>query len=317
MGERIGALRFLVTGGAGFIGSHVVDALVERGASVTVADNFSTGTADNLASAAGRIGVERIDFARGDPSALIKEGRFDTIVHTAGNASIPLSVSEPRRDAEDNALATQNLLEAVRRHSPETAVVNISSAAVYGEGHGVPIKEDDPKLPIAPYGVSKLAADHYAAVYSRLFGVRTSTVRIFSTFGPRLRKQVVWDFMSRLAENPARLVIHGDGNERRDLNHISNVVEAILLVAEKAPMTGEAYNVGSRESVTITELAQDLAAALGFAPEIHRTMQDRPGQVKVWQADITKLESLGYSERVSYMHGIAATVSWFESEMRK
>lgn len=299
------------------MGSHVVDALVERGASVTVADNFSTGTTDNLASAAGSIEIVTIDLASGDPTALISEGRFDTIVHTAGNASIPLSISEPRRDAENNVLATQNLLEAVRRFSPETAVVNISSAAVYGEGRGVPIREDDPKLPVAPYGVSKLAADHYAAVYSRLFGVRTSTVRIFSTFGPRLRKQVVWDFMSRLAENPARLVIHGDGNERRDLNHISNVVEAILLVAEKAPMTGEAYNVGSRESVTITELAQDLAAAMGLTPEIHRTMQGRPGQVKVWQADITKLESLGYSERVSYRDGIAATVSWFESVTRK
>lgn len=317
MGERVAAPRFLVTGGAGFMGSHVVDALVERGAAVTVADNFSTGTTDNLASAAGRIEIEKIDLARGDPSHLIRDGRFDTIVHTAGNASIPLSVSEPRRDAEDNVLATQNLLEAVRRHSPDTSVVNISSAAVYGEGHGVPIKEDDQKLPVAPYGVSKLAADHYAAVYSRLFGVRTSTVRIFSTFGPRLRKQVVWDFMSRLAENPNELVIQGDGNERRDMNYISNVVEAILLVAEKSPMTGGAYNVGSRESVTMTELAEDLAAAMGVTPEIRRTMKARPGQVKVWQADITKLESLGYSERVSYRDGIAATVSWFESVTRK
>ncbi|MBA2706932.1 MAG: NAD-dependent epimerase/dehydratase family protein, partial [Gemmatimonadaceae bacterium] len=141
----------------------------------------------------------------------------------------------------------------------------------------------------------------------------TCTVRLFSVFGPRLRKQVVWDFMNKLSAKPDELSIQGDGGDMRDLNHIRNVVEAMLLVAEKGAMTGDVYNVAARESVTIDELAGTLAAAMGLSPRILHTGVGRPGHARSWKADTGKLESLGFEPVMSYGDGIADTVAWFRN----
>jgi UDP-glucose 4-epimerase len=304
--------RALVTGGAGFIGSHVVEELVARGAEVTVADNMSTGQLDNLDSVANRIRLEVLDFATNDIDPLLEAGTFDTIVHAAGSAHIQASIDNPLRDLNDNIVSTERLLDAVRRVSPQSSVVNISSAAVYGEGSGVPIKEDEPTRPLSPYGVSKLAAELYVTLYARLFGLRTCTLRLFSVFGPRLRKQVIWDFMNRLAANPAELVILGDGSERRDLNHVKNVVGAIMLVLERGPMSGDIFNVASRESVSIEEAARSLSEAMGINPVLRHTGELRAGNARGWQADTSRIESLGYIPAISYREGLADTVAWFE-----
>ncbi|MBA3342509.1 MAG: GDP-mannose 4,6-dehydratase [Gemmatimonadaceae bacterium] len=303
--------RALVTGGAGFIGSHVVEALVARRVEVTVADNLSTGHMENLDAVAGQILYETLDIARDDIDPLLGSGAFDTIIHAAGNAHIPSSIDDPGRDLEDNIVSTHNLLAAVRRVSPHSRVVNISSATVYGEGSGVPINEDEPTRPVSPYGVSKLAAELYVALYARLFGLRTCTVRLFSVFGPRLRKQVIWDFMNKLAANPHELVILGDGGERRDLNHVRNVVHAILLVAERSPLTGDVFNVAARESVSIDEAARSLSAAMGIAPIFRHTGEQQAGNARSWQADISRIEALGYRPEMGYQDGLADTVAWF------
>ncbi len=306
-------MRALVTGGAGFIGSHIVELLAGSGNTVTVVDNFATGRMENLASVANRIEIERMDLSREDIAPMLERGRFDTIVHAAGNASIPSSVGDPRRDLEDNVLTTQNLLEAVRRVSPATAVVNMSSATVYAEGSDDPMPEEYAKEPVSPYGVSKLAAELYTTVYARVYGLRTASVRIFSVFGPRLRKQVVWDFMSRLAANPLELVIQGDGTERRDPSHVRNVAHAIVLVAGRSPLTGNVYNLGSSESISISELARDVATAMGLDPVIRHSGQRGAGHPRTWRADTRRLESLGYEEKVTYKEGLAETVAWFRS----
>jgi UDP-glucose 4-epimerase len=308
--------RVLVTGGAGFIGSHVVDALVERGADVTVADNMSTGKKENLASSIDRIRWEIVDIARDDLQELLGDGGFDTIVHAAGNAYIQTSIENPAKDLNDNIVASERLLAAMKHAAPEAALVNISSAAVYGEGSGVPMTEDEPTRPVSPYGISKLAAELYVSLYAQLFGLRTSTVRLFSVFGPRLRKQVIWDFMNRLAEDPSELVIMGDGQDKRDLNHIGNVVDAILLVAERAPMNGEVFNVASRETVSIDEAAQALAEAMDIKPTFGHTGVSRAGNARSWEADIRRIEALGYNPKIGYREGLADTVAWFRSVQR-
>lgn len=313
MGKGLNDSRALVTGGAGFIGSHVVDALLERGARVTVVDNFATGLIENIAHVADRITVERMDLADGDMALLLGRGEFDTIIHAAGNANIPASVSNPRQDLRDNVVATQNLLEAVRTASPESSVVFISSATVYAEGSEAAMSEDFPKGPISPYGLSKLAAELYVSLYARLYGLRTAGVRIFSVFGPRLRKQVVWDFMTRLAANPRELVIQGDGSERRNPSHVQNITDAILLVAERAPMNGDVYNIGSNESVSVMQLAHDIAEAMGVNPEISISGQRGAGHARAWLADISRLEALGYRPGIDYREGLARTVEWFRS----
>jgi UDP-glucose 4-epimerase len=303
--------RALVTGGAGFIGSHVVEELVARGAEVTVADNMSTGYMDNLDAVARQIQFETADIARDDIDPLLKAGRFDTIIHAAGNAHIPSSIEDPGQDLEDNIVSTHNLLATVRRVSPQSCFVNLSSATVYGEGSGVPINEDEPTRPVSPYGVSKLAAELYVTLYARLFGLRTCTLRLFSVFGPRLRKQVIWDFMNKLAANPEELVILGDGGERRDLNHVRNVVHAILLVAERSPLTGDVFNVAARESLSIDEAARILSEAMGIDPVFRHTGESRAGNARSWHADISRIEALGYTPTVGSREGLADTVAWF------
>lgn len=306
-------MQALVTGGAGFIGSHVVEALVERGAQVSVIDNFATGLMENLAKVTDRITLERADLAVDDVTPLIGDGRFDLIVHAAGNASIPASIADPRRDLEANVVATLNLLRAVRNASPDSAVVNLSSSTVYAEGSGDPMSEAHPLGPISPYGISKLASESYVRLHSHLHGRRSCNVRIFSVFGPRLRKQVVWDFLSRLAADPAELVLRGDGSEKRNPTHVKNIAEAIILVAEKSGMNGDVYNIGSAETVSIAELARDVAVAMGLRPVIRHSESSNAGHARSWAADITKLESLGYRQRVTYSDGLADTVSWFRS----
>ncbi|MEO8577430.1 MAG: NAD-dependent epimerase/dehydratase family protein [Gemmatimonadales bacterium] len=305
--------RALVTGGAGFIGSHVVDRLVAGGAEVTVADNLSTGQVDNLRGVAQRIRFENIDIAVDNLDPLLSEGAFDTIVHAAGNAYIQTSVEDPGHDLRNNIVATERLLAALRRVAPSSAVINISSAAIYGEGSGVPIGEDEPTRPVSPYGISKLAADLYVSLYATLYGARTCTVRLFSVFGPRLRKQVIWDFMNRLAANPKELVILGDGGEKRDLNHIRNVVDSIVLVAERAPLRGEVFNVASRDTVSIDEAAKALSDAMGIDPVFRHTGEVRAGNARSWIADITRIEELGYNPTMGYREGLADTVAWFRS----
>ena len=306
-------MKALVTGGAGFIGSHLVEALVARDAGVTVVDNLVTGTIDNLSSVADRVSFVRLDLTRDDLGTVLEAGQFDLIVHAAGNANIPVSVSEPQRDFEDNALATLRLLESVRRSSAQPKIVNISSATVYADTRGGPMTEKDPMDPVSPYGVSKLAAELYVKVYAQLHGLRACSVRVFSVFGPRLRKQVVWDFMTRLSRDPANLTIRGDGTERRNPTHVSNIVSAILLTADKAEMRGEAYNIGSRDSVSIAELARDVAHAMGLDPDIEVAGHAQQGHARAWVADVTKLESMGYTPQIGYHDGLRQTVEWFHS----
>ena len=306
-------MKALVTGGAGFIGSHLVEALVARDAGVTVVDNLVTGTIDNLSSVADRVSFVRLDLTRDDLGAVLEAGQFDLIVHAAGNANIPISVSEPQRDFEDNALATLRLLESVRRSSAQPKIVNISSATVYADTRGAPMTEKDPMDPVSPYGVSKLAAELYVKVYAQLHGLRACSVRVFSVFGPRLRKQVVWDFMTRLSRDPANLTIRGDGTERRNPTHVGNIVSAILLTADKAEMRGEAYNIGSRDSVSIAELARDVAHAMGLDPDIEVAGHAQQGHARAWVADVTKLESMGYTPQIGYHDGLRQTVEWFHS----
>lgn len=306
----------LVTGGAGFIGSHLVEELVRRQAQVTIVDNWSTGHLDNLAAVIDRVEIHQLDLVRDDLRPLLTRRSFDMIFHVAANAYVPTSVANPRKDFEDNTLATFNMLEAVRDVAPQTGIIHTSSAAVYGQGMRMPLKEDDPTLPVAPYGVSKLAAERYVAVYAHVYGLRTANVRLFPVYGPRLRKQVVYDLMRKIYDNPHELFIYGDGSQVRDFNHVSNVVEALLLVAEQSELQGEVYNIAAEESVPIQELAQMLCGRMRVNPHFVYSGNVRPGDAQRWQADISRLQRLGYQPRLRLAEGLTDTVSWFLEDMQ-
>jgi UDP-glucose 4-epimerase len=304
----------LVTGGAGFIGSHLVEELLRRGAaSVTVVDNLTTGRLDNLPDD-GRVDVKTLDVRSDELRLLLQEHAPAAIFHLAGNAYVPTSVEDPAWDFEENALATLRLLEAVRHAAPAARLVFASSAAVYGDGSPEPFREQDATVPVSPYGVSKLAAERYVAVYARLWALCTGIVRLFPVYGPRLRKQVLYDLMCRIRDNPHELFIHGDGTQVRDCNHVTNVVDALLMVVERGELRGEAYNVASGEPVTIDELAHMTCERMGVTPRFLYSGRVRPGDAQKWIADISRLERLGYIPRRRLADGLSDTVAWFRRE---
>ena len=306
----------LVTGGAGFIGSHLVESLLDRGADVvTVVDSLSTGRLSNLDSVRSRISIEKLDLVSSDLRPLLKQADFDTIFHLAGNAHVNHSVDMPSTDLEKNIIGTFRTLEAVRDVSPSSGIIFTSSATVYGEGVRAPILEDDPKLPESPYGVSKLACEHYMRLFARLYGLKTATARLFSVFGPRLRKQVVYDLMCKLQRDPKELFLHGDGSQVRDMNHVTNVTEALLIIARNAKMEGEDINIAAGDAVSIKVLAEKLCAAMNLSPKFRFSGEVRPGETQKWFPDAARLFSLGYQPRLSLDEGLKQTATWFaESE---
>ena len=303
----------LVTGGAGFAGSCLVEQLVARGARVTVVDNLARGKRQNLAAVWDRIRFEVLDTREDRFLDLLVASRFDLLFHLAAVSYVPDSVRDPVQDMETNLWATFRLLEAIRANKLPTVVINTSSAAVYGDLDKAPLSEDDICIPVSPYGVSKLAAERYLAVYAQLYGLRGASMRFFSLFGPRQEKQVVFDFIRKLHADPHEMLMFGDGSQVRDLNYVENAVDAALCIAEKAPLSGEAYNVASDHYTSILGLAQMIARQMGIAPTYTFTGSVRPGDPQKWVADIGRLRALGYAPRVDLEEGMRRTIAWYRS----
>lgn len=303
--------RVLVTGGAGFIGSHLVERLVGLGAVVSVLDKLSTGQASNLDAVADALDFRHVDLRTDDVGAVLREIRPEVLFHLAANAYVPPSVENPRWDFETNLLGTLNVLEACRTLGPPPKVVFTSTAAVYAEGLEQPLQEDYPTRPPSPYGVSKLGAEGYVGVYAKLFSVPGVKVRLFPVFGKRLRKQVIYDLLCKIRVNPRELFIHGDGTQVRDFNHVANVVEALLTVADRAPGDGGVYNIGSGVGTPIAQLVRLLCDLMGVTPRLVYGGAVRPGDAQRWIADTGRLLSLGYAPRMPLNEGLAEFVAWF------
>lgn len=305
--------RVLVTGGAGFIGSHLVEKLAACGARVTVVDSLSTGHLENLAVVDPAVELRQVDVRDVDWEADINVQKYEVIFHLAANAYVPPSVERPSWDCEINFGATFRLLEALRCCAWRGALVYASSAAVYGHGVHMPIREEDPLAPISPYGVSKLASERYLAVYSQLYGLRGASARIFSCYGPRQRKQVIFDLLTKLRQNPNELFIYGDGTQTRDFNYVGDTARGLMLIAQAGALAGETYNLASGRACSIGELAQVLAQILRLQPRFVYSGSVRPGDPERWLADISHLASLGYHPQVSLEEGLQNTVDWFLS----
>ena len=303
----------LVTGGAGFIASHLVEALVEAGLNVTVVDNFITGSAENLKAV-----NKKINVIVGDLGDLLRLNRLNVadymyIFHLAANPYIPPSVENPAYDLYQNLQNTFALLEALRKATQRPRLINASSAAVYGNPARLPIRETDPTVPISPYGVSKLAAERYVAVYSQLYDIPAISMRFFSVYGPRQRKQVVFDILRKLHANPREIEILGDGSQARDFAFVDDVVQAMLLGAKKAPGKGETYNVASGTTYTIKDLVNLWCEICGVAPEIKYTGHVRPGDAERWEVDLSKLQTLDYRPQTCLEEGLRSVRAWYDN----
>jgi UDP-glucose 4-epimerase len=298
----------LVTGGAGFIGSHLVERLVARGDRVSVLDDLRTAHLPNLAAVA-----DRIEQIQGDCAAarlLLRREPFDTVFHLAAPAYVPPSVDDPIGDLRANVEQTLLLLEALRALDRRPRLVHVSSAAVYGQPEAQPIPETAPPAPVSPYGVDKFAAEEHVRVAARLHGIPAVVLRYFPVYGPRQRKQVVYDLINKVVASPGRIEVFGTGEERRDLVFVDDVARATILASERAPATGDAYNVGSGTDVTIAQVVDAVCAALGETPEVHFTGSVRPGDSTRMCAEIAKLRGLGFEPGTTLRDGIARTVAW-------
>ncbi|MFC7045382.1 NAD-dependent epimerase/dehydratase family protein [Halobacteriaceae archaeon GCM10025711] len=293
----------LVTGGAGFIGSHVADALVEDN-DVRVLDDLSSGRRENVPS-----GAELIRGDVRDPDLVADAmAGVDLVFHEAAMVSVPESVENPLGCHETNATATVRLLEAAR--AEDARVVYASSAAVYGRPESVPLAEGAPKRPTSPYGIEKLATDHYVRAYADLYDLETVALRYFNVYGPRQAASdysaVIDAFVEQaLAGGP--ITVEGDGTQTRDFVHVSDVVQANLLAAT-TPHVGEAFNVGTGTSVSVLELARKIREATGVDADVVHT-DPRPGDIDQSCPDIEKARSLlGYEPTVTLDDGLGSVV---------
>jgi UDP-glucose 4-epimerase len=304
--------KVLVTGGNGFIGSHLTEELVSQGASVTVVDRGDPNATQNLAAVYDSIEFRRLDLSEADFDDLLDcQPRFHAIFHLAGNATVPGSVENPWDDFQMNLTMSLRLMESIRRRPQETSLILVSSAAVYGDAVDVPISEATATRPLSPYGVSKLAMDRYASVYAKLYGLRIGVLRPFAVYGPRLRKQVIYDFMHKLQANPHRLDAHGNGTQLRDFCYVSDVVDAAVAIASRGKLEGEVYNVASGTGTSIQQILELLSARLGVDPDVQWSGDVRRGEPQRWIADISRLQALGWLPQVCLEVGLDRTVEWF------
>jgi UDP-glucose 4-epimerase len=308
-------MRTLVTGGAGFVGSHVVDALVARGDEVKVLDDLSTGRRSNLSSALGA-GVELIEGDVRD--ATVVDPIFDSwhpeaVLHLAAQIDVRKSISDPIHDLDLNVGATIRLLEGARRQDRCRFVLASTGGAVYGEGEGreLPLGEDADRRPDAPYGQSKLAAEGYLALYRRLYGLEAVALRLGNVYGPRQDPHgeagVVAIFCNALL-NGIRPTVFGDGMQTRDYVFVGDVAAAFLAAAEAG---AGAYNVGTGVETSVSELGSLIADAAGvpFEPEVAPA---RLGEVQRIAIDSTRAaDELAWSAAEDLRSGIAVTVASF------
>ena len=303
----------LVTGGAGFIGSHLVDALVRQGHRVRVLDNLSAGTLRNLEQVRGKI-----DFIRGDlrdPRLLKKAiSGVDVVYHQAALRSVPKSVNKPLEYHEVNATGTLLLLLHAKRAGVRR-LVYASSSSIYGDDVPSPQKEIFLPKPQSPYAASKMASEIYAGLFTRLHGLETVGLRYFNVFGPRQSLEstyatLVPQFITDLFEG-RRPPIYGTGKQTRDFTHVANVVQANLKAAKAARVSGEVFNVGNGKRYSVLETTRILIKLTGASVK-PRFLPPRPGDVMHTQADISKArKQLGYRPEVSFEQGLKDSVDWF------
>lgn len=303
----------LVTGGAGFIGSHLVEALVDAGARVTVQDHRASLDHPNLQAVQGAVRLIAEDTQTAIANGLLDAEPFALIFHLSGNAYVPASVEHPAVDFQKNLQTTFDLLEKLRQKSQKPRLIFASSAAVYGNPAHLPIHEEDCTHPISPYGVSKLAAERYVEVYARLYGIPAATVRMFSVYGARQKKLVVYDLLQKLRSNPAQIEVYGDGTQERDFCSVTDAVQAMLTVAKNAPAQGESYNVASGESHSINDLVALWCEVLGVSPQIVYSGDVRAGVPQRWSVSIDRLRSLGFVPQVSLGAGLRAVKEWYDA----
>lgn len=307
---------YLVTGGAGFIGSNIVERLIKERKQVKVIDSFTTGKRENIEPF-----LPHIEFIKGDirnPNLVKKvmDG-VDYVLHQAAVPSVPRSVKDPLTSNSANVEGTLNILVAAR-DAKVKRVVYASSSSIYGDTPVLPKREDMEPNPLSPYAVSKFAGELYCKVFYQIYSLETVCLRYFNVFGPRQDPSsqyaaVIPKFITCIL-NKGQPIIYGDGEQSRDFTYVANVVEANILAAKAEDTSGEVFNIACGQRTTINELVEKLNKILGLNIEPHYT-KPRKGDVKHSLADIFEAKKkLGYTPKTNFEEGLKMAVKWFKQK---
>ena len=308
--------RVLVTGGAGFIGSHLVEALVSAGCKVAVLDNLSSGKAANLRHLEGHLSFFQEDIRNRNALDAATEG-CEVVFHLAAIVSVPQTVEDPLDSAAVNEMGTLSVLDAARRKGVKRIVFS-SSCAVYGDDPCMPKQETMAPKPLSPYATQKLAAEYHAKVFNELYNLETAVLRYFNVYGPRQDPSspysgVISIFMTKaLLNQPA--IIYGDGSQSRDFVYVKDVVKANLMAAFAKNAAGRVMNIGSGRSVRINQLWQAVCALSGCRLD-PRYANERPGDIRESLAGTeTARELLNFECEVSFEEGLKSTFEWYRGQ---
>ena len=310
--------KYLITGGAGFIGGHITEMLVNEGHDVVVFDNFSTGNMSNLAAVESEVKVVVGDIQ--DINALNSAMKgIDYVIHQAAEISVVRSVSEPTFVNAVNVDGTLNVLMSAKDNGVKR-VVMASSSAIYGDTGTRAQSEDCMPNPLSPYGASKMAGEHYLSVFYQIYGLETVRLRYFNVFGPRQNPKsqyaaVIPKFIDRILSGQ-EIRIYGDGEQTRDFVYVGNVARANCLACTATDAPGKVFNIASEQTVTVSELVHQLTELAGKNVEV---MYDPPilGDIKYSSSDITQArELLGYNPSVTFIEGLKRTFDYFAAKAR-
>ena len=308
-------MKVLVTGGAGFIGSHVAERLLHEGHDVQVLDNFSSGRRENILGFADEIELVEGDLQSYERAHTAVRG-CEIVIHEAALPSVPRSIQDPLTSNASNVIGTLNVLLAAR-DSGVRRVIYASSSSVYGIGETLPKSEDLPALPISPYAVGKLAGEGYCRSFWEVYGLETVALRYFNVFGPRQDPLsqyagVIPSFIHAfLSDQPP--VVYGDGNQTRDFTYIDDVVEGTRLAVDAEDVAGKVFNIARGEQISVNRLVDELRTITGKDIE-PRSEPPRPGEIVHSHADVSlAARDLAFSPGVDLSDGLRMTTAYFES----
>jgi len=300
----------LITGVAGFLGRYVARYFFEQGWSIIGIDNSPPENAPlaNLSN------YYRLQLPESSLSSLLQKHSPQVCIHCAGRASVGLSITDPAADFHANTVLTFETLNALRLNAPQCRFIFLSSAAVYGNPESLPVRENQLPAPISPYGFHKWQCEQLCREFAKVYGLPTASVRIFSAYGPGLRRQVLWDICQKaIAQNS--LTLQGTGQESRDFIHALDIARALMIVGNLAGMEGEVYNLASGREVAIADLANMLLDALEcqIIPSFDGIVS--AGNPLNWQADTSKLSALGFTASIPLEKGIKTFANWCRAEL--
>jgi UDP-glucose 4-epimerase len=300
----------LVTGVAGFIGRYIARNFANQGWSVV---GIGSSPPENAPLLNLKV-YEQMRLPDQRLHEVLRQYQPQVCIHCAGRAAVNLSLKDPVADFYENTALVLEMLNGLRLYAPQCRFISLSSAAVYGNPQFLPVSEAQDCAPLSPYGFHKWQCEQLCLEFAKVYDLATASVRIFSAYGPGLRRQVLWDVCHK-ALIQGEVNLQGTGQESRDFIHVLDIANALMVIANAAPMQGEVYNLGSGREVTIAELSTLVLQALEFAGAPRFDGVVPVGTPLNWQADITKLNAMGFTPAVALERGVKTFVEWSRAEL--